>query len=103
MSSKKDKNDDKDKISKEIDSQKNKNQKARELDKTVQQVIKQIPIEYRDKNFSHIARVARALKKLNAGKTTGSQDDMQELTTNYEKLNNTISEIVNGMCNWYMY
>jgi hypothetical protein len=54
-------------------------------------VLRQIPPEYKDKSFSHIAVVARSLKKQRP------QDDLQELNKAYDELSTAVSDIVDGM------
>lgn len=62
-----------------------------ELERSLRDVLKSIPVEYKDsKQFSHIAVVARALKKARP------QDDLQELNRHFESLNDAVSDIVDG-------
>ncbi|KAL0486151.1 exocyst complex component [Acrasis kona] len=70
-------------------SDRSKSQEDKELEKQLKDVLKKIPQEYKDRGFSHIAVVAKALK----GKSP--QDDLKKLNQYYNSLNGAVSDIVN--------
>ena len=87
---------DNDKLTKEIESKKQNNQISRELATKIATVVKGIPYEFRDfKSFSHIAVVARALKK-SSKKADGPLEYLTELEQYYERLYDAVGSIVDG-------
>lgn len=64
---------------------------SKDLERKLKEVLKGIPQEYKDRGFSHIAVVAKALKGKNP------QEDLKKLNSYYNSLNGAVSEIVNGI------
>jgi len=90
------KSSDNDKLNREIESKKQNNQISRELATKIATVVKGIPYEFRDfKSFSHIAVVARALKK-SSKKADGPLEYLTELEQYYERLYDAVGSIVDG-------
>jgi predicted transcriptional regulator with HTH domain len=61
-----------------------------ELARKLKKVLNEVPQVYHDRSFSHIAAVAKALKK-------DPSNYLKELNSYYNTLNGAVSEIVNGI------
>lgn len=62
--------------------------KDKDLERTIKEVLKEIPQDYRDKNFSHIAIVANALKR------DRPEHVLKRLDEYYTNLNEAVTDIV---------